>query len=716
ATAVNISPTINANDNNANNVRNVGSVELSYDNAGIVVGPRRDDEGPDDISYWSLPPSGLFDIENLWSRTRFTPNATFVLWGVDVMPLNQGPNFDDECYVRVYQEDQDNHDLEDMLWEGEIERLDEFNFNDYPANWHWIELDEDDRLEFEANESFSIIYGPAPGGDYDPQNMNEGDGWWTLFDGAAPNPPRSFRATDDVPSRHRDWTALTGDLFIRANGEYTEDFIDVGVTSMFNEAEQWLMIPGTEQEIVAKIENFGNDAQDLIVTFMAYTLDGEPYWNESVGMIIDNIDAEEEIEVTCDSTFSSEEAGHFVIEVDVDAMGDSNADNDFYYFEQIVFDPAGEENEFWIGYCGDVPTSGTNGNAGSGWITTFGHPGGQNDLTVKQFRQFLRNYNDNAVDCRFAIAVYDGQDHNWVWEGEAECSPADGGEWVTVELDEEEIEATAFGEGEEVWICLYHINGVPVQMDGSAPVAGTNNDDMPAAMRSTPNNGEMIEIVNGGDFMCQALFGTTEPTGALLSIEPDPVEFGDDLELAREYIIEATFTAFGDQDVEISGMRVSGSGADYLSVEPTEFTLEALSSQTVNIRFYSDSVHVDLDSRILVANTSENMANYVWNVTAKTNSVDDYQDRIPEEFELAQNHPNPFNPTTSIDFTLKTVGMVNLSVYDMNGRLVSEVVNGNMNTGYHTVEFDAVDLPAGIYIYRINAGDFTSVRKMVLMK
>jgi subtilisin-like proprotein convertase family protein len=86
------------------------------------------------------------------------------------------------------------------------------------------------------------------------------------------------------------------------------------------------------------------------------------------------------------------------------------------------------------------------------------------------------------------------------------------------------------------------------------------------------------------------------------------------------------------------------------------------------------------------------------------------------EYALYQNYPNPFNPATSIRFDLVEAGRVSLKVYNLMGQEVATLVNGEMRAGSHAVTFDASSLPSGIYHYRIEAGSFTAVRKMVLMK
>ncbi len=88
----------------------------------------------------------------------------------------------------------------------------------------------------------------------------------------------------------------------------------------------------------------------------------------------------------------------------------------------------------------------------------------------------------------------------------------------------------------------------------------------------------------------------------------------------------------------------------------------------------------------------------------------------PERFELSQNFPNPFNPKTDIIFRLRQDGLVVLKVYDLLGREVRTLVNEKLNAGTHRVTFDGRDLPSGMYLYTITAGNFTDVKKMVLIK
>jgi hypothetical protein len=89
---------------------------------------------------------------------------------------------------------------------------------------------------------------------------------------------------------------------------------------------------------------------------------------------------------------------------------------------------------------------------------------------------------------------------------------------------------------------------------------------------------------------------------------------------------------------------------------------------------------------------------------------------IPKVFSLSQNYPNPFNPSTKIDFAIPKAGMVKLVVYNVLGAEVATLINENMQPGYHSVTFNGINLASGVYFYKITAGDFTAVKKMLLVK
>ena len=89
---------------------------------------------------------------------------------------------------------------------------------------------------------------------------------------------------------------------------------------------------------------------------------------------------------------------------------------------------------------------------------------------------------------------------------------------------------------------------------------------------------------------------------------------------------------------------------------------------------------------------------------------------LPTEFALQQNYPNPFNPTTSIEYSVPSSEYVILKVYDVLGNEVVTLVNEQKSAGHYKVSFNAINLASGLYIYRIQVGEFNSVRKMMFIK
>ncbi|MEJ2617381.1 MAG: T9SS type A sorting domain-containing protein [Ignavibacteriaceae bacterium] len=126
---------------------------------------------------------------------------------------------------------------------------------------------------------------------------------------------------------------------------------------------------------------------------------------------------------------------------------------------------------------------------------------------------------------------------------------------------------------------------------------------------------------------------------------------------------------------------------------------------------------------------SGHTASAIVNITYSV-SVDDNFTELPTSFQLFQNYPNPFNPTTKIRFTIPASPVdptpyqgvknrenyVTLKVYDILGREVAVLVNEKKSPGTYEVEFAARNLASGVYLYRLNAGNFSVTKKLILLK
>ncbi|MGB5530304.1 MAG: T9SS type A sorting domain-containing protein, partial [Ignavibacteriaceae bacterium] len=89
---------------------------------------------------------------------------------------------------------------------------------------------------------------------------------------------------------------------------------------------------------------------------------------------------------------------------------------------------------------------------------------------------------------------------------------------------------------------------------------------------------------------------------------------------------------------------------------------------------------------------------------------------IPVEYILEQNYPNPFNPSTTIEYSLPQNGFVTLKVYNVLGKEVATLINGQNEAGKHRVNFDATGLNSGVYFYRIESSSFVDTKKMILLR
>ena len=96
-------------------------------------------------------------------------------------------------------------------------------------------------------------------------------------------------------------------------------------------------------------------------------------------------------------------------------------------------------------------------------------------------------------------------------------------------------------------------------------------------------------------------------------------------------------------------------------------------------------------------------------------------DPSPLSFQIHQNYPNPFNPVTTLQYDLPNDASVNITVYDMLGNVISELVNEVQNSGYKSIQWNATNnqgqpLSAGVYLYSIEADEFRQTKKMILLK
>ena len=189
-----------------------------------------------------------------------------------------------------------------------------------------------------------------------------------------------------------------------------------------------------------------------------------------------------------------------------------------------------------------------------------------------------------------------------------------------------------------------------------------------------------------------------------------------DLQLAVEL---SSFNATaGDNAVALSWNTASESKNDHFEIERDHQLLARVNSQgndaTGHHYSFTDesAVNGTLYGYTLFAvdvnGNREELRSTMATPSATTGAVTAYS--------LRQNYPNPFNPTTAITFDILDNGFVSLKVYNLMGQQVATLVNRNLSAGRHTISFDGANLPSGVYLYRLEANNFSAEKKMLLMK
>jgi hypothetical protein len=176
---------------------------------------------------------------------------------------------------------------------------------------------------------------------------------------------------------------------------------------------------------------------------------------------------------------------------------------------------------------------------------------------------------------------------------------------------------------------------------------------------------------------------------------------------ANNSIIIVVLMANDENYVGGGSLEISSAASAY-----TQFslTIDYTAGETPNNAFI----------QIIVADSSENPVpgSFALFDDLEFGSVVNIPDEstLPNKFDIKQNYPNPFNPSTTIEYSVPQTGFVKIKVYDIIGNEVASLVNENQAAGYYKINFDGSNLPSGIYLTRMEAGNFVKTYKMTLLK
>ena len=165
---------------------------------------------------------------------------------------------------------------------------------------------------------------------------------------------------------------------------------------------------------------------------------------------------------------------------------------------------------------------------------------------------------------------------------------------------------------------------------------------------------------------------------------------------------------------------------DIIATEPfhvgiiTDGSLDPVETLEVPVQFYPDSAG-DYSGTVTIYSNDSDEEEVIIHLYGDTETLSIDEIPIPDKFTLHQNHPNPFNPITTLRYDLPEDALVNITIYDMMGRRISTLVNNQQSSGYKSVRWNATNdkgssVSAGLYLYTIQAGEFRQTKKMVLLK
>ncbi|MBI5476577.1 MAG: carboxypeptidase-like regulatory domain-containing protein [Ignavibacteriales bacterium] len=206
------------------------------------------------------------------------------------------------------------------------------------------------------------------------------------------------------------------------------------------------------------------------------------------------------------------------------------------------------------------------------------------------------------------------------------------------------------------------------------------------------------------DRIAPSAFGNPQPSDGILNTGDDiKIQFSENINCAtsnKQHI--KMHNVSKDLNIDIN-ILCKG---DELVITPKDIN-DLIEGDTIRIAIDSLS---DLYGNILSSQVT-------WDfVVDLVTDIKDVKNTVPTEYSLDQNYPNPFNPITEIRYGLPEKAHVSLKIYDLLGRELITLVNETQNAGFKSVSFDANDLPSGMFFYKLQAGNITKVKKMLLIR
>ncbi|MBU1636114.1 T9SS type A sorting domain-containing protein [bacterium] len=655
-----------------NHVSRPGSIEL-------------DDPQPDTIAYDNGFSSVYWNGPNYFARVQFTAPTFFQLRSVYFYTNNQ-PMSADPCSVWVHADD--NGNLGDVLSVYVQQNM---------ASGGWNDGNLPQPVSFNPGDIFNIVLGPVPGGD-------ETENYSVMIDS---NPTgHSSLGTEGHYGAYS--PNVPGDYMIRAGGESGGPYVDIVAQECWNTINggdpSFNIFPNDVVLLHAEVGNLGT--ADVTEFSVGWTIRGPDqtivYTEQST---VTSPVTGQIVELNAPSTFTASASGEYLASCIVTHAEDQLQFNNTIRLRFFVGDIPR-----WFRYDDNEYNShiGLNPNAAHGVAFT---PTSYS-ATVDSIRVHFNNFGDAVV------AVYKIDSETSMPEAEPEwidTLAVDSMEWTTLVV----TQPVEIYDGESfVVAALYSGEDLALGKDDSPPnQAGiTHMSGVGWALEG----GSWFED-DGGNWCLQAFIDTSSaiPPSPVFDTDVDQLDFGD-VYIDSSLTISFWIANRGHvDDLVISGFTyLPPSFSSIYVFDQAQYTIAAGESLQVAL---TCTPHAELiyNGRVELLNNSLNDPAHRITLLSEGivyTAAPDYNSDLPAEFALEQNYPNPFNPSTRIDFALPQQSNVRLTLFNTLGQQVAPIVQGTMEAGFHSVSFDASELSAGLYFYKLEAGSFIQTRKMMLLK
>jgi len=269
--------------------------------------------------------------------------------------------------------------------------------------------------------------------------------------------------------------------------------------------------------------------------------------------------------------------------------------------------------------------------------------------------------------------------------------------------------------------CLIEEVEQPAQVDAGGTFTTIVTVSNACAEANTPHLGAMAVMVPDDWSYTSGSFTTTDDVGSgAMLVDPDSGSVWSTSSTAGGIDIDTFFTT-PDNMQWVCLLSDTGSLTDAGVVHEVTLNFGVGTTNgsypigyvaTVNSGNMMDYINADdADDTYAGVDTS---FNHMVEVVGGTVGIG--EDKLPSEYQLSQNYPNPFNPETTIDFRIDADSHINISIFDINGNLIQELVNEWKASGSHQVKFSGHSIPSGIYFYKMTTKGFTDIRKMTLIQ